>query len=114
MGRWIPAADTTPEAAVRAAQEAGVEHPMTIVAVTQVHMFRQASTMILPGEPRRDPWALMQCSCGNTGWEPNVTVEFQHGGMGNGFLCFKVVVDIEPFDCECVWRLPTTGSSVAI
>ena len=102
MGRWIPVADASPEAAVRAAQDAGMERPMTIVAVTQVHMFRQASTMILVGDPRRDLWAVMQCSCGHTGWKPNVTVEFQHGDMGDDFLGFKVVVDIEPFDGELV------------
>ena len=33
------------------------------------------------------------------------------GGMGDDFLCFKVAVDIEPFDGELVWQLPTTGET---
>ena len=89
-------------------------HPMTIFAVTHVPMCRRSSTMILLGDPRRDPWAVMQCSCGETVWTPNVTIEFQHGDMGDDFLCFKAAVDIEPFSGELVWCLPTTeGTSAA-
>ena len=67
MGSWILVADASPGAAVRVAQEAGEACPVTMVVVKQVHMFRQASTMILPGQPRRGPWALMQGSCGTLG-----------------------------------------------
>ena len=89
-------------------------HPMTIFAVNSVPQHRQPTTMILVGNPMRDPWAVMQCSCGETVRPPNVTVEFQHGDMGDDFLCFKAAADIEPFSDELVWCLPTTeGTSAA-
>ena len=79
---------------MQAAREAGGGQDLHVcLAIEGVRLFRQNLTLVLAGDPARDPWAAMQCI---TPGSPlyshslaNVEIELGCGNMDDNFLRLK-------------------------